>query len=441
MAHLVRRPRGRAVAAACALLAGGLLAHAAACAAEAGTTDANGPDIELRGYATGRSSSALGPLAAANQRQPGIAAPVADSFSAEAELRHTLRAKAAGTPLSLSTDLLAAHEHPNGSAPAHSTLRANELYGSADLGAWQLSAGKKVVGWDVGYGFRPNDFVQQETRRTLLSLTPEGRPLLQLERFGSEDALSLVWVNPERWQRSADATRGAAESAVALRGYRRFGALDAFAFARHGAHTGNSLGAALAWVATDELELHASARWLQRHDGWQLATGAGDGLQRSNPWQQATRGAASQWLLGANWTGTLQQSLMVEYWHDGSALPDREWDRWQQRNAALAMLPAAVPAAAVAANLAWQGTPFGAQSLRQDNLFIRLAWQPEHWTVSLDALITPADRGRIVTASAQWQGDRWRFNAAWRVNGGPAEALLVQLPVRRSLLLAATRSF
>ncbi len=440
-----RRPHGRAVAAACAmashLVAASLLAPTATRATEATTPDANGPDIELRGYWTGRSSSSLGPLAAANRRQPGIAAPAADSFSTEAELRHTLRAKMADTPLSLSTDLLAAHEETAGSAPARSTLRANELYGSADLGAWQLSAGKKVVGWDVGYGFRPNDMVQQETRRTLLSLTPEGRPLLQLERFGSEDALSLVWVNPERWPRSADATRGAAESAFALRGYRRFGALDAFAFARHGAHTGNSLGAAVAWVATEALELHASARWLQRHDGWQLAPGAGDGLQRSNPWQQATRGAASQWLLGANWTGTLQQSVLIEYWHDGSALPDAEWTRWGQRNAALAALPAAAPAQAVAGNLAWNATPFNAPSLRQDNLFIRLAWQPEHWTASLDALITPADRGRAVTAALQWQGDRWRLNAAWRVNSGPAAALLVQLPTRRSVLLAATRSF
>ena len=31
-----------------------------------------------------------------------------------------------------------------------------------DLG-WQWSAGKKVLSWDVGYGFRPNDVVQQET--------------------------------------------------------------------------------------------------------------------------------------------------------------------------------------------------------------------------------------------------------------------------------------
>ena len=41
-------------------------------------------------------------------------------------------------------------------------------------GAWEWTAGRKVVGWDVGYGFRPNDLVQQEQRRTLVSQPCKG---------------------------------------------------------------------------------------------------------------------------------------------------------------------------------------------------------------------------------------------------------------------------
>lgn len=411
------------------------LGGAAAQAAE-GTADS--PGGELRLHWDGRSTSPLGPLAAANALVPGIAPPPASTWVAEAELHHTLHARLGATPVSLAGNLLAWHQRPEGQ-PAHSDGRVNELYGSADLGAWQLSAGKKVVGWDVGYGFRPNDVVQQETRRTLLSTTPEGRPLLQLERFGAEDALSLVWVNPERLNRSDDSTRGPRESALALRGYRRFGALDAFGFARLGAHSGASAGAALAWVATDELELHASLRVLQRHDGWQISPAAGTYAVPANPWQQATLGGTSQWLVGANWTGQLQQSLMLEYWHDGSAPADAEWDRWSLRNAALPATPG--PAIRAAGNLAWQATPFNSASLRRDNLFVRVSWQPEHWQLALDLLLNPADRGRLLTASAQWQGDQWRLNAAWRVAAGPRAALVMQLPTRRSVLLAATRSF
>jgi len=36
--------------------------------------------------------------------------------------------------------------------------------------AWlAIQCGKKIVGWDVGYGFRPQRHGERETRRTLLS--------------------------------------------------------------------------------------------------------------------------------------------------------------------------------------------------------------------------------------------------------------------------------
>jgi len=284
--------------------------------------------------------------------------------------------------------------------------------------------------------------VQQQERRTLLSLTPEGRPLLQLEHFGADSATSLVWVNPERLNEVDDAQRGARESALAARWYGRSGALDGHLFGRVGQHTGGSLGAAAAWVATDELELHASARVLQRHDGWSLDPAAGNAPVRANPWRQATLGGTAQWLLGASWTGALQQSVLVEAWHDGTALSDAGWDAWSTRNAALTSI-AAQPALRLpaAGNLAWQASPFTADNLRRDNLFVRLAWQPEHWQLSLDALLTPQDRGRILTAAVQWQGDRLRLNAAWRVYGGAADSLFAQLPQRRAGVLSASWAF
>ncbi|MBI5720493.1 MAG: hypothetical protein HZC37_22685 [Burkholderiales bacterium] len=415
-------------------------AGAGADAAASAATDAagRGPGGELRLVGTGRSASPHGPLAAANRLQPGIAPPAGDSAQTEAELRHTLHWKVLGLPLALAANALVQATAAESEA-SRADARFNELHLSADLGAWQASAGRKVLGWDVGYGFRPNDVVQQETRRALFARTPEGRPVVMLEQFGAEHALALVWANPQRWNDAAERSRAAGESAWALRGYQRFGALDAHGFARHGRHTGASLGAALAWVATDELELHASGRRLERHDGWAIASGAGDALQATNPWRQALRGAATQWLVGANWTGLAQQSLMVEVWHDGTALADDEWDAWRRRNAALAASPA--PATAAAGNLAWQATPFDAPNLRRDNLFVRLAWSPERWQWTFDTLFAPADRGRMHTAGLQWQGERWRLNVAWRVNGGPAESLFAQLPTRRSLLLAAVRAF
>ncbi|TMH11406.1 MAG: hypothetical protein E6H65_09815 [Betaproteobacteria bacterium] len=192
--------------------------------------------------------------------------------------------------------------------------------------------------------------------------------------------------------------------------------------------------------------LHASARLLQRHDGWRNDRATGDSLVSANPWQVSTLGGTSQWLVGANWTGALQQSVIAEWWHDGTALSDAEWDAWNSRNAALVArgAQAGLPAGllrGVGGNLAWQASPFAAQNLRRDSLFVRLAWQPDHWQFTLDALITPSDRGRIVTAGIQWQGDRLRINAAWRVNGGPATSVFAQLPQRQTGVIAASWAF
>lgn len=387
-----------------------------------------------------RSANPQGPLAAAQALQAGLARSTPSSSTLQAELRHTQRLGSSG--LALQGNGLLRHAWPQG-GPSVDTSRVNELHASADLGAWQLAAGKKVLGWDVGYAFRPNDLVQREERRTQLSQTPEGRALVQAEYFGASSAWAWVWVNPQRWNEDPQQPwRGAEESALAARAYQRLGALDLYGFARRGRHSGSSLGAALAWVPGDAWELHASARSLQRHDGWQIAPGVTGQPVATNPWQATSLGQAQQALLGLQWTGAAQQSLMAEFWHDGTALSRAQWRQWGARNAALAAWAAqSGQALAAAGNLAWQATPLQASSLQRDNLYLRASWQPtagSAWQLTMDGLYHPADQGRMLTAAVQWQGQRWRLNASWRQWGGPADAVLAQLPSRRSLLLAAS---
>ena len=405
------------------------------------------PGGELRLRWDARSPGLHGPLAAAHALSPTVAPPARDGAVVELLLRHQASVPLAGQGVALSGELLAwqqrlAGDHTAG--VANGGLRLNELQASAEHGAWGLSAGKKVVAWDVGFGFRPNDVVQQEARRTLLASPLEGRPLLQAEHFGADSATALVWVNPQQLNADADDSRGATESALALRHYRHDGALDVHGFARWGAHTGASLGAALAWVAGDAWALHGSLRVMQRHDGWAAPPLAPAALARQNPWQPTTLGAAGQALLGLQWTGEAQQSLLIEAWHDGTAPTAAEWQAWRTRNAALgnpALGSSPAPAAARAGNLAWQAGVFNNTNLQRDSLFLRLAWQPERWLLSLDALLHPADRGHTLTASLQWQGEHLRLNAALRWIGGPAEAALAQLPQRRLGLVAATWAF
>jgi len=372
---------------------------------------------------------AAGPLAQAVALQPGIAALPRSYGAVETELRvsgHGLSFIGTERQERIEGDRLRSHGW------------VNELYGTADAAGWSFSAGKKIVGWDVGYGFRPNDVVEQEARRTLLSVTPEGRPLLMAEHFDASSAWSFVLVNPIKPRDEA----GATEPALAARVYQRDGSVDWHGFARYGAHTGASLGAAAAWVASDAIELHASVRWLARADT--LASAAsGAALLRANPWQAARTGPTGQALIGGTWTNEAQLSLLAEAWWDGTALSDAQWDDWNARNRGLASLvgPPA-PISAVAGNLGWQTSAFNASaSLRRANLFARLSWQHDKWQPALDLLFTPADRGHVLTGSLGWQGDRVRFDAGLRFYGGPADALLAQLPTRRIGYVVTTWSF
>jgi len=426
----------------CAASLAGLLLWAGCVQAQA--------DLDFSGEARAgllpRHANSQGPLAAALALQPGLTTPPQDSAQLALELRGHWRQWVG--------DVWLGSERNEG-GPSNSAARVNELNLSGELAgglsAWQWSAGKKIVSWDVGYAYRPNDFVQQEARRSLLGNTPEGKPLLQLEYFGAEDALSLVLVHPQRLGHDdVENARFDREPALAARAYRRLGALDAYGFARWGQHTGASLGLALAWVAGDAWELHASLRALQRHDGWQSAPSSAGAPLSTNPWQVQTLGRSSQALLGLTWTGEQRQSLILEAWHEGTAPSTAQWRDWSARNRALigAGGPSGLPASpssslqsAVAGNLAWQLSPLAGPGLQRDNLYMRLAWQPEPWQLTLDCLYQPADHGRIWTAGLQWQGDRWHLEASWRVQTGPARSVLAQLPTHSSGVLAATRAF
>ncbi len=369
----------------------------------AAQAEGDGVTGTVRAYRITREAASTGPLAAANALQPGTAAIDASTNILQMELVGDTTV--AGLTLHAGALL---HTQQADADAAENRNRINEAYASWSGAGWQWSAGKKVVSWDVGYGFRPNDVVQQETRRTLAAEALEGHPLLMAEHFNADSAWSLVWVNPTQ----DFATGGASESTLAARWYTRQGAADWHIFARQGAQTGASLGAAVSWVASDALELHASAR-------------------------------GGQQLVGGTWTHESQVSLLLEAWHDDTAPSNAQWDAWQARNQFLPLLLArGVPVPAVAGSLATQANLFrSSSSLRQDNLFARLSWQQDRWQTALDLLYTPADQGLLATVSVVWTGERLRWEAGLRDTHGPDTATLRQVPVQRQGYAVATWAF
>lgn len=430
----------------------------------AGVVHAQSIDISghLRSTWVGKQVGQLGPLAQANALVPGLATAEPSAATLQAEWRAA--AKVGQVALNATATLQS--QRPEG-GPGHTTGWVNEAVasGSFDAGqpaagagqgpasglaGWQWSVGKKVVSWDVGYAFRPNDVVQQEVRRSLAPVTLTGRPLVMLEHFDADTAWSLVGVNPTQSKALAGIGQSGDEAALAARVYQRAGDADWHGFARWGRRTGGSVGAAVSWVASDALELHASARHFSHVDALAVADTTssappGTALRTHTPWQTAWMGPGQQVLVGGTWTSESQISLLAEAWYDGAALSQSQWRQWAARNQGLpAWRALGVPAQAVAGNLAWQGSAFSAAttgSLHRQNLYARLSWTHEAWQPALDVLYHPADGGRMVTANLVWQGDRVKLEGGVRVNGGPKASVARQLPVQKQAYLMGIWAF
>lgn len=385
---------------------------------------------QVRSLVNSYSSNSAGQLAIANQLLPGLSSKNTQLAAVETELR----ANAKGI-----TAVATLQGQMNDGGRTQATAWLNELYGSLGDGAWQFSAGKKTIAWDVGYGFRPNDVVAQEKRRSLISTTAIGKPLASLEYFNANTSVSMVWVNPGH----AATTDVANEQALAARVYHHAGGVDLHGFGRYGQKSGSSLGAAASWVATDEMEVHASLRLMRQNTGLRMNSDA-PLLQRNSPWQNSTQNNAVQAMLGANYTTEAQHSFFLEAWWDGTALSDREWQNWNKRNLALQGSVNYLPQMqqVIAYNLAWQNQALSASgNIRRKNVFARWSWQENNWQPSLDILWTPEDNGRVITAALGWQGDRININGGLRFYGGPGKAILAQLPDSKTAYISATWAF
>lgn len=388
---------------------------------------------QIRGLVNSYSSNSASQMAIANQLVPGLSSKNTQLGVIETELR------ASGKGVNAVATL---QGQMNDGGRTQATAWLNELYGSLGDGAWQFSAGKKTIAWDVGYGFRPNDVIAQEKRRSLISTTVIGKPLASLDYFNANTSLTAVWVNPGH----AATTDIADEQALAARVYHHAGGVDLHGFGRYGQKSGGSLGAAASWVATDEMEIHGSVRFMQKNTGLRINADPSlpTLLLRTSPWQNNTQTHVVQAMLGANYTTESQHSFFLEAWWDGTALSDREWQGWNRRNLALQGSINSLPQMqqVIGYNLAWQNQALSASgNIRRKNVFARWSWQKNDWQPSLDILWTPEDNGRIITAALGWQGDRISINGGLRIYGGPGKAILAQLPDSKTAYISATWAF
>jgi len=354
----------------------------------------------------------------------GLTAFGRDRYRVEQELRGR-----AG-PLSL---LLTATESGREGGKPDGRFLANEAYADLDVAGQRISVGKKVLSGDVGYAFRPIDVLQRESRLQVMPPPLEGIPMLSWDNFSADGAWSLVLANPGHGRRGEPREDGS----LALKLYRRAGALDLHGVVRHSARYGMEFGAAASMVPDEALELHASVL-AQRRGERRVPLADGVATRDLLAADGALVTDAVAWprkaLLGGTWTAAGGLSVLGELWWDGTAPAGGDWQRLARQAAqrsALLGVPG-VPAAAVAGATAASTRMFDQGNLARRGALARVAWSEPGggWSAAADLLTSGEDGGWTLTSAVSWQGDRWRLDAGMRRYGGPADSAYRLLPER-----------
>jgi len=297
-----------------------------------------------------------------------------------------------------------------------------ELYQELDVTGQHFTVGKRVTSWDVAYGFRPLDVVQQERRLALKPFALEGIPQAAWEWLDARWALTVVWANPVRGR----AAQPVHDASGAARLFGHLGPLDLHLVTRGSERTGLQAGAGAALVASDALELHGSSLWQERTEhlpppargpGGSPLAAAPPGPPRVDRDQVAA-------VLGFTFTPGHDLSFLGEAWYDPQGDGAATWRarrRLAEDQRALGQAGLAPPAA-VDGNLAWGLMAFDRPSPLRDNLLLHATQTLGRVEPALDLLFAPEDRGWVLTGSAAWQGERLRLEAGARVMGGPPGA-------------------
>ncbi|MDP2811262.1 MAG: hypothetical protein Q8O34_14050 [Rhodocyclaceae bacterium] len=307
---------------------------------------------------------------------------------------------------------------------------ANQFYYDSEFApGWGWTAGKKVMSWGVGFGFRPLDLVQRENRRGVNLPALVGTPLVAVERFTATDAWTLAWARPADGLANEDHR----ETSLALRWYRLAGGDDLHAVARVSQRRGLEAGAGATRVVGDEWSFHGAALYQGRYRKLMNPLADNGGLfATADPMAAREFRDGIKAVAGAQWTGESAIGLLAEAWYDADAYSRSEWRRLDALTARQRALAGIAPSPAILGNAGWSSQAYLAPNLLRENILLRASWDDrDGFKPYVEWLTTPRDRGQALTVGASFEGNRQRLSLGLRQFGGAADSAYAQAPFRR----------
>jgi hypothetical protein len=306
----------------------------------------------------------------------------------------------------------------------------NQFYYDGEWGeglGW--TAGKKVMSWGVGFGFRPLDVVQRENRRGVNLPALVGVPVLAVERFTADDAWTLAWTSPGQGAGS-DENR---DSSLAFHWYRLVGSDDLHAVARFSHRRGFEAGVGATRVVGEEWSFYGAALYQRRYTKTLSTLAENGGLfATADPMASMPRRNGAKAVAGAQWTGASGLSVLAEGWYDADAYSIAEWRRLDVLTARQRALAGLAPAATIAGNVGWSSQAYLATNLLRENLLLRLSYDDgDGFKPFAELLATPRDGGKLLTLGAAKEWNRQRASFGLRQLGGAEESVYARAPLKR----------
>lgn len=308
----------------------------------------------------------------------------------------------------------------------------NELYYDFPAGGVEWSIGKKVLSWGVGYGFRPLDVVQRESRLADRPRELEGVPMIATDVFTANASLTAVWFNRLSLNQYQVQT---AENELAFNYYTMMSATDVYSVAYVNENRDYMLGCGFATVVGDHMEWHGSVAYLSRYERYVRDTGA-PLLAESAPFSLQSYEGAAKVVTGGSWTWVNGVSMLMEAWYDGTAYSEDDWERLTETVDEQQDLLGSAPEHAVYKNISWASRVYQSGSVMQYNTLVRLSYDGEKLDPALEFLWTPQDNGLVYRLLLDMEYNRFlRFFFTYKQLDGDKNSAMAQAPVERTVIL------
>ncbi len=285
--------------------------------------------------------------------------------------------------------------------------------GSADWGdqVVDLSLGKIRLDYGVSYAYRPLDMFKPYRQNPIGLSIEEGAVVASASSFTATGEWTLLYTN-SHWTDNQVSQFEMLNQQHGV-GIRRFGLAgdDEYQWiAYYDDVRQGAIGASWVTVPTSAWEIHSELLWQNKTPQYSLPS------NHTEPVTNTEAGSAWQALAGFTYTTHSGHSFIGEYWFDGRAWSDAEW---QQARVQAEYLKRSVVTQPLAASYA-QGLQH--DNLMQHTLMLHWSWDPQTWlqwqgrtnwqwlekiTPKFDLLISPQDGGVIAT---QWLTYQWLDN-------------------------------